>query len=317
MRRTTLEKLLQELIERHSTPDSTPAPVAAPVMYANNAVPLHRTLNVAVAVLGALVGVGAVLAVHYVIQPPREGVVVTAGAPAQAEYAMLVANTGGLGVCLRAEPNEQSKLARPCYIDGKQVTITGDEVNGYLPISQPDKGWLPKSLLFPKPRIIPIIRIPTPIRSSTPAIIPNPTPNYTSTASAQAGAIAVPDLKLSIPSYTQVYRNGEKLPFEITLTGAHGAYKERQPYNNYEILVMLFQTCCTGPQIFLNSDSAGRITGDIPLRNLSPGTYYLEAHPSTFKTKTYEGFRRAPNSSAEAEKYTPLSTKRIELKIEN
>lgn len=305
-----LGRALDELIEEFSSPDSTPTPTAPDI-----------DLDLWSATMKAFVGfysiiaisVGVGVAVHHLTQTHSEGVSVPAGTPTPAGYAMWVGNTIGLGACLRTEPNEQSKQAKPCYIDGKQVTATGTETNSYMLISQPDNGWLPKRFLLTA-RPAAATAPPTP-----PALIPNPTSAYTSTSAlqAQAGAIAVPDLKLSIPSYTRVYRNGEKLPFEITLVGAPGAYKEGQPYNNYEILIMLFQACCTGPQIFLNSDATGRIKGDIPLRNLPPGTYYLEAHPSTFKTKTYEGFRRAPNSSSEAEKYYPLSTKRIELKIEN
>ncbi len=124
--------------------------------------------------------------------------------------------------------------------------------------------------------------------------------------------IAYPLATLTIPGYKQVYRLGEKLPFEITLVGAPGAYKEGLPYNDFEMFIHLRprdRCCIDGPSIYLKSDSNGKIFGDIPL---SPdkfsilGEYFLTTVSIPDHQRVYEGYRKTFRSGEEGEKYGSL-----------
>lgn len=91
-----------------------------------------------------------------------DGTTTTVSEPEMFQYAMRIANTNGLGACLRTEPDEKSKT-RMCWREGTQVTVVGEEIDGYLPISEPADGYMPKRFLILPPddlssRLIPPAR---------------------------------------------------------------------------------------------------------------------------------------------------------------
>ena len=132
--------------------------------------------------------------------------------------------------------------------------------------------------------------------------------------------IAIPNVTLAIPGYNSVYTTEEKLPFQITLIGVAGAYKEGIPYNNYKMDVSLLPITGTqGPYDVFTSDSSGVINNSFPLSGLAPGKYNLSTMPSGAGTNNYmfyEGIRVGFRTWQEAEKY-PNYKKSLEVIIQN